>query len=227
VKYFIAHTLEPISLFLFFCALLFWSRKDKRGIIKVLIGFYLLSGLLILKIMTVKSGTSATNIHLYSLSCLLKAFGICAFFFNVLKRKWQRGAAIVGCVINGAYYIFNNIIRETPGVFDSLAYVILSSTIVMLIFMFMHQLLNEVTEEPLSLNFDFWFVSSQLFYFLGAFAIFLTYGYLTNRVISSTVRTNTTLTWLWGFHNVLLFLSAIITSASIAWIFYRNKSRLS
>ena len=193
----------------------------------MLIGFYLVSCLLILKTMTIKSGTGATNIHLYSLSCVLTAFCISAYFYYVLNRHWQKVTVIIGCIINGAYYIFNNIIRETPGVFDSLAYVIMSSTIVTLIFMFMYQLLNEVKEEPLSLNFDFWFVSAQLFYFLGSFAIFLTYGYLTTQSLSNNVIRNQALTWLWGFHNVLLFLSALITTASIVWISYRSKSRLS
>lgn len=199
-------------------------RRDHRWIIKVLIGFYLISSLLIIEALTVKGGSGLSNIHLYSLSCVLSSICISAYFYSILNRPIQKLVVVVASLTNIVYYLVNNIIARSPKVFDSLAYVILSSTVVIFVFMFMYQLLNEVKEEPLSLNFDFWFVSSQLFYFLGAFAIFLTYGYLTNRLLDNNITINYAMAWLWGFHNVLLFLSALITSGSIVWISYRSKS---
>jgi hypothetical protein len=79
--------------------------------------------------------------------------------------------------------VVNNLIFPGRAIFDSTAYVLLSSGIVIMAFMFMHQVLTHVTEEVLSMNFDFWFICSQLVYFLGAFAIFLTYNYLTQKII--------------------------------------------
>ena len=164
-----------------------------------------------------------TNIPFYTLLCVLTSFSLGSYFFTILNRKWQKGIAVVACLINGGYYVTNNLIKSSPVVFDSLAYVILSATIVVFIFMFMHQLLSEVKVEPLSLNFDFWFVSAQLFYFLGAFIIFLTFGFLTSRVLSNNERVSLALMWLWGFHNVLLLLSSLITTGSIVWISLRSK----
>ncbi len=221
MRYLVSYLLEPISHLVYFAALFYWAGKDKRGIIKILSGYYFLAGLLGLKSALL---IAQTNIQTYSLLCVLTSFGLGAYFYNVLQLRWQKIFVLFLCLINGAYYLFQNVIEDGLPVFDSLAYAILSSTIVMMIFMYMHQLLNSVKEEPLSMSFDFWFVSSQFVYFLGAFAIFLTYGYLTTKVLSNATFTNTAVTWLWGLHNVLLFLSALVTSGGIAWISSHKKS---
>jgi hypothetical protein len=77
------------------------------------------------------------------------------------------------------------------------------------------------------LNFDFWFVSSQFFYYLGSFFIFLTYGYLTKKLISSPEYSKQNIFYirqLWVAHNVLLFLSALVIAGSLLWISFRRKS---
>ena len=172
-------------------------------------------------------GTGETNIQLYNLLCLLTSFSLGAYFYTVLHKRWKKILVLIFCAANGAYYVFNNVVEDGQAVFDSLAYVILSSTLVILIFMFMHEVMSNVKEEPLSMNFDFWFVASQLLYFMGGFVIFLTYGSMTWKVLSKDALSDYTnvLTWVWGVHNVLLFLSALITLGSIAWISYRRKLR--
>jgi hypothetical protein len=225
LRYFVAHLLEPISYFVYFAALFYWVGKDKRGVIKIVCGYYFVAGIFMVKALLVL-GTGVTNIHDYSLLCLMSSFCLGAYFYNILEARWLKILSLIFCVVNGAYYIFNNVVQDGQRVFDSMAYVILSSTLVILIFAFMHQLLNQVKEEPLSMNFDFWFVSSQFLYFVSNFAIFLTFGYMTNKVLTNDalpIYTNT-LTWLWGVHNVLLFLSALLTMGGILWISYRMKS---
>jgi hypothetical protein len=125
------------------------------------------------------------------------------------------------------YYLIEIFRAEPPKVFDSLGFVILSVGIVVMSFLFMHQILTNVTEEPLSWNFDFWFVSSQLLYHLGSFFIFLTYGYLTKKLISSPEYSKQNIFYirqLWVAHNVLLFLSALMIAGSLLWISFRRKS---
>lgn len=222
--YLVSYLLEPISHFILFAALFYWAGKDKRGIIKILSGYYFLAGLLILKA-TLLLDKNGTNIQSYSQLCMLTAFGLGAYFYNVLQLRWQKIIVLLMCFVNGIYYLFQNVVQPGLTVFDSLAYVILSATIVIMIFMFMHQLLSQVKEEPLAMSFDFWFVASQLIYFLGAFAIFLMYGYMTAKIISNDVLPNgkAAMMWLWGVHNVLLFLSALLTTGGIAWISSRKK----
>ena len=51
--------------------------------------------------------------------------------------------------------MYEYILITSPSVFDSTGYVILSMGMIVMAFMYMHQVLTHVTEEPLSLNFDF------------------------------------------------------------------------
>jgi hypothetical protein len=110
--------------------------------------------------------------------------------------------------------------------FDSVGYVMLSTSNVAMILMFQHQLLKHIEEESLTLNFDFWFTSSQLIYFLGALMIFLTFNYLTRKILpveTYSPENRKLLTQLWGVHNVLLFLSSLLTLGSILWISSHKK----
>ena len=223
LRHLITHYLEAVSYLIYGVSLLYWMRQDKRGIIKILTGGNFLFATLIILATVIKGG----NLHFYKLLCVSTAIFLTLYFYRILNKNWQKIISLIFCMLNTAYYIYVNIRSPDLPVFDSVGFVILSATIVILIFMYMHQLLSNVSEEPLSMNFDFWFVSAQLFYFLGAFFIFLTYGNLTSQLLTQNKRVSITLAWLWGFHNVLLFLSALIISGSIAWISYRNKLRLS
>ena len=196
--------------------------------IKILAGYYFFVGLLIAKANHLFSPADPgeDNLYIYRLLCVLTSICLSAYFHTILSKKWKKALVLVFCAFNCVYYLFNNVIGDGHKVFDSMAYVLLSSTLVVLIFIFMHQLMTNVGEEPLSMNFDFWFSSSQLIYFLGSFLVFLTYGYLTKKAISSDGYRgySQSLIWLWGVHNVLLFLSALLTVGSIAWMSFHKKS---
>jgi hypothetical protein len=221
---FITHILEFSSYLIFFLSLALWTIQDKRGIIKVLSGYYLICALLIAKA-AMYAGTKGSNIYLYSILCVLSSFCLGAYFYTVLKSQWPRMLVFLICALNGGYYLLANVIQSAPGVFDSLAYVLLAFSIVVLCFAYIIQLMRNVKEEALSMDFDFWFVTSQLIYFIGSFVIFLTFGYLTKKVMEdpSYVGYSRPLTWLWGLHNVLLFLSSLVATGGILWIFYRKK----
>ena len=227
MKLFTSYILEAISYFLYFIVLLIWSKADKRWIIKVLVGFYFISFILISKTFLYKFYKSidrAPNIDLYSLLCVLSGFVLGAYFHKILKGKSQKFIVFLFCAINGFYYLLNNVINEGLAVFDSLAFVTLSFSITVLSFMYIYQLMLNVDETPLSMRFDFWFTISQMVYFISAFAIFLTYGYLTKELFDSGQTRSDPLMYLWGIHNVLLFLSSLLTAGGVIWIFYRRRS---
>jgi hypothetical protein len=224
---YITHILEYSSHFLYCGSLMYYARLDTRGVIKILAGYYFLAGLFIVKATHFKS-PGESNLQVYSLLCVLTSFGLGAYLYTILIMRWKKALVLFFCILNGGFYLFNNI-GAHPQVFDSIAYVLLSSTIVILIFMYLHQMLSKVSEDPLSMNFDFWFSSAQLIYFLGSFVIFLMYGYMTGKFLADRTMRNyqIALTWLWGVHNVLLFLSSLITLGSIVWISSHKKSPLS
>jgi hypothetical protein len=220
----LAHLLEAIAYFIFFVSLTLWAWRDKRGVIKILTGYYVICVLLIAKAY-MYVGTKGSNIYIYSFLCLLSSFVLGAYFYKVLIGKWARIFVLIFCTLSGFYYLFANVIQEGLRYFDSLAFVLLAFGIVVLSMMYIIQLLRDVKEEPLSMNFDFWFVSSQLIYYIGSFVIFLSFGYLTKQIIGdpSNQGLARTLTWLWALHNVLLFLSSLLTTGGILWILSRRK----
>lgn len=217
MKHFLTDFIEPLSFFLSGAAFLFYAWKIDRAIrYKTLVVFYLAGTVLL-------TGMALTklNTHFYNLLYPVTSVFLSHYFYSLLQTRLKKTVAILAALITLVYYSFN---IDNP-YFDSIGYVIASTGIVVLIFLYLHQVLNHVTEAPLSLNIDFWFVCVQLAYHLGSFAIFLSYNYFTNQYFEQgkSKETGTILTYLWVVHNVLLFLGAVITSVGIAWI-YRRKS---
>jgi len=167
-----------------------------------------------------------TNIGIYDFMFLLTSLCIGAYFYLTLSTFRKKAIIIAICIIHTVYYILNNIVLKGSPLFDSTGYVILSIGIVIMIFIFMHQTLTNVSDESLWFNFEFWFVSSLMIYFLGSFVIFLSFNYLTRKILPAelySLNNRDLLTAVWGVHNVLLFLSSLLTLGSSIWISFRKK----
>jgi hypothetical protein len=226
LRHIISFFLEPASYFVyvFAIAIYFWSnRKSQYGI---LVMYYLMATLLLVKA-TWLTDRGSSNIGIYDILFLVASTSFAIYFYTILLKRWKKMICIGICVGEILYFILDNIIFGNTKLFDSGAYVILSTGIVIMIFLYLHQILTHVSEESLTMNFDFWFVSSLLIYHLGAFIIFLTFSYLTRQILTPenySHENRAMLTKLWGVHNVLLFLSSLLTLGSVAWISYRKKS---
>ncbi|MFM8849343.1 MAG: hypothetical protein ACKOE5_02970 [Cytophagales bacterium] len=220
IAVFIGIYAEPVSYglcFLFMCGMALYEPLPK---LKLLAVYYFLGTILM-----VKAAIADNNIKLYSLLSALTATAMCVYFFYTLTTRSKKIAVVVLYAANMLYFLASELTVTT--VFDSGAFVLLSSSVVAMVFMFMHQTLSQVTEQPLSLNFDFWFACAQLVYHVGAFAIFLSNRYLSLMIIAeNTMESRILFTELWGVHSVLLFLSSLIIAGSVLWIFYRNRSPL-
>lgn len=220
--FFISNLLEPVSYGLCGLSLLFFIQRNNPLKWKILLIYYFIAVALQLK-----AAYAETNIGLYSLLSSITFLFLGAYFYHTLFVSWKKRLVILFCAIQVGYNAIANLLFPGAEVFDSTAYVMLSSGIVLMAFLYMHQMLTNVTEEPLSLNFDFWFVSSQLFYHLGSFLIFLTYGYLTQKILTSDLysyENRIYLSQLWRVHNVLLFLSSVFICAGILWTSFRRRS---
>jgi hypothetical protein len=119
---------------------------------------------------------NSSNIGIYDLLFLLTSVCLGSYFYLLFQAGAKKIVTVIICGIEGIYFILDNLIFNSSLLFDSNAYVMLSLGVVIMIFMYMHQLLSNISDEPLSLNFDFWFVSAQLIYHLGSFIIFLTFN---------------------------------------------------
>lgn len=221
--------LEPAAYFLFAAFIFYHARSDRRGKTKVLYLYYFVATILMARAAILGMNGHA-NIEIYNLLCLLTAIGAGVYFYHTLTAAWKKRLVVGFCLLNALYYLRYHVLSQPELVYDSLGQVVLSTGIVIMAFLFMHQILTNVTDEPLSMNFDFWFVCSQMIYHLGAFATFLTFNYLTKKILPQetySVENRMLLTNLWRVHNVLLFLTALINATGVLWIASRRKSPLS
>lgn len=220
----ISYALEPASYILQAISLYYYSKRDNQFKIKVLVGYCLVASIMLFKATVIQFNP---NITTYNLLQLLTFFAIATYYHQTFYLKWKKRMVALLCFLDIVYYLINSLWFGNNLIFDSIGYVFLSIGVMLMIFLYLHQLLTNVTEESLPLSFDFWFSCSQMIYHLGAFAIFLTFNYLTKQIIGPDMysqENRTILTWLWGAHNVLLFLSTLITIGGILWISSRKKS---
>ncbi len=217
--------LEPIAFLLPIPFLLYHSMGgDKRVRIKILAAYYFLSALIMLKA-NVMNSLMENNLDDYRLAGLLRGIFIGFYFYIALQKKWNKQLVFFFIGINLIYYITQSFPIGKKISFDSASQVIVSLEIMTLVILFMHQTLANVTEESLSLNFDFWFVTAQMLYNGGSFIIFLTYGYFTKKILEPnqyTPENRNILMQLWNGHNILLFISSIMICFFVIWIRLRK-----
>jgi hypothetical protein len=164
------------------------------------------------------------NIWAYNLLPLLTVLFFCYYFFYTVGSIQKRKFIGIIAIINILYFFGNVLFGDVLNKFDSLGYSLLSISIAIMVFFYFHTALKKISELVILRDFDFWISSSFLLYFLAGFFIFTTYFYLTDRILSTyTSRQRDLLTILWGVHNLLLFVSALIAVFSYLWINYRKK----
>lgn len=222
-RYLLSYLLEPVSHLLFLCAVLIQLRIGDVKLRHKVLGIYYLLGFSLL----VKIVFSKNNSYLYSLLYLLNSVGVGFYFFFLFETSKKRWLALLPAGLTLFYYLIKTFYLSADPLFPSIGFVLSSLGVVVLIFIFLYQLMTHVKEGSLSLSFDFWFICSQLIYHLGAFAIFLTYNNLTSKFLTAqhfSDENRDILRYLWGVHNVLLFLGSLLTLFGILWIAYRRKS---
>jgi hypothetical protein len=187
---------------------------------RLLAGFYLMAAVMMTISMTLQVNTQFYNV-LYLLSTLCLGY----YFIALLESKIKKYTS-VALVITLVIYFTLSTLFGWNDYLDSRGHALSSIILLCMMFMYYHQFMNDVRDESIATNFDFWFVSGQLLYQMGSFGIFLSYNYLTQKILPDgnyTLENRTTLTYLWMVHNVLLFLSALITAASLVWKVYLRK----
>ncbi len=167
----------------------------------------------------------ASNIMLYNLLALCTVLFIGVYFRKQMHSALKRKLIIGMIFFYVAYVIIKNFFLKEYVLFDSLGYSFVSAIVTVYVFMFFHQVLNNVTEESILTRFDFWLSAGYLINFLGSFIIFLSYYYFTRKILATyTTAERELVTALWGVHNVLLFVSALSLLIGSIWLTYRNRS---
>ncbi len=216
--------LETVAYFVCATFVLLHVSRSRQVKYTVLFVYYSISTLLIARANLYRE---VNNIEIYNILNLITFVFLGIYYYLTItaarKRKWIIALTLAGC----AYFALTRILLfNSVPLFDSTGQVLLSIAVLVMVSFFLQQLWSNVNEEPLSMNFDFWFSAAQLMYYLAAFFIFLTYRYLTKKVIDGNYlyEDRKLLTDLWAVHNVILFLSSQIIAASTLWIRYRSRS---
>jgi hypothetical protein len=224
LNYFFWWLLEPVAFLTFLCAILFSIRKGTRifRFKELAVYFFIMLALAV----SVNILFAHENSFLYSAMYLSTGIGLGYYFILLLESKTKKRIALLMCVSVCAYYLYKQILLTGESLFPSMGFVITSLEVIILIFLYFHQMMSNVKEEsPLS-TMDFWFICSQIIYHLGAFGIFLTYNYLTARIMGNdnySYANRSLLANLWGAHNILLLISGLIMWFGVIWILKKKK----
>jgi len=168
-----------------------------------------------------KSSDAGNNNWLYNIHYFLSAVVMGYYFNNILVSKSKKKIVIVLFSLVAVNFIITDFIL-TKTYFNSTSTAFLFLSMVIASLMYLHELLINMSEKNILLNFNLWLISGYIIYFLGGFFIILSYSYLTDKL---TYDQETILGDLWSVLNVLLFVTSIITLSSHLWITYRKKSQ--
>ena len=131
---------------------------------------------------------------------------------KLFDTKTKKRLTVVCALFNTIIFIYVNIVRLKYAEYNDDVYGISFITIVLYSLLYLHQLLINMKEESLLLNFNFWLVCGYLLYFLGAFFIVLYYDHFKNYN-----RGN-----MWQIHNIILFICSAVTLIASLQISKKN-----
>jgi hypothetical protein len=216
---FLRNFLEPFSYLIYTVACLMAYIETKSLNKKVLLIFNSIATLLLTYACYIALDYDGDNNWLYNIHYFTSAIALGYYFSSVLQKGVGRIISLLlffTAVVN-LLITYTNI---TGTFFNSYGTSFLFLCVIVSVFIFFYQLLNNVTEKSIFQNFDFWLISGFLLYFLGSFFIVLTYKYFTSK-LAAEQRFN--LADLWAIHNVLLFIGAFTALTYQIWGAYRRK----
>ncbi len=188
---------------------------------KVLLIYYIVAtGLLTYAAILAMDYTNNNN-WLYDIHYFLSSVVLGYYFNTLLVSKSKKKIVTVLFSLVAVNFIIRDLFFTLP-FFNSPSTAFLFLCVVSASLMYLHELLINISEKNILLNFNLWLISGYIIYFLGGFFIILSYSYLTDKL---TPDQETILGDLWSVLNVLLFVTSIITLSSHLWITYRNKSQ--
>jgi hypothetical protein len=220
---FITNFLEPVAYLLYFIAILIYRKRASTNHSQVLFIYYL-SITVVHLAGSIATKVADNNVWSYDLGALLTSVFTGLYFYQLFPSKTKKTTIAVLVGIYLLYAIYRNITLEGQRLFDSIGYTIVCASVAVYVFMYFHGILKNVTEANILKEFNFWLASVYLIYYVGSFLIFASFYYFTLKVLDGYTQADSDImTALWGMHNVLLFLSALMLLISCLWITSRRK----
>lgn len=220
----ISNLIEPLSYFINLFIFISSYKFLKLPKTKVLILFYALAGSA-MAYATFLGTKNLTNTYVYNYMLLPFSILLLPLFFQkIINNSKKRFFIQLLTYINLSVFIAKIILPKQNNFFDSTGFALLGLSIVICCYLYFNQKINEITEEPIYNELDFWIVSSFFILYSGSFLIFLTYYYLTNRIyLNNNMNDRILITLLWGIPNILALAGSLFTLTGYLWVRYHRK----
>ena len=211
MRSFISNELEPVAYLIYMVAVLLYYHRFRLLRFKVLAIYYagaamvLYAGIII---------TDYLNEWTYNLVYFTNICVFSWYFRQLLHVSRKRRVVLLCLLLNIFIFIYLDIFLNTfYANFNSFVYGITFISIVLYTLLYLHQILADVKEENLLLNFDFWLVCGFLLHFLGSFVVIIYYELadIYNKAA------------LWAVQNFILFICALITLFAAVNIIKKQK----
>ena len=209
MRSFLCNELEPFSYLIYALAFLLQLKHDKSNGYKVLFVYYILSAVIIyIGIVYFDNNTWTYNVLFFANILVLSWY-----YQKLFDDKRKKMLAVICTIFNLVIFAYVNIIALHYDKYNADVYGISFITIVLYTLLYLHQLLINMKEESLLLNFDFWLTCGYLLYFLGAFFIIIYYDHNKNYYTRGDM---------WQMHNVILFICSAVTFFTSLQIYKKN-----
>ena len=211
----VAKFLEPFSYFIYsvgFIISIGWKKSVKKNLLLL---YYIFStGITFYACLLAYLKTLGDNNWLYNFFFLITVIALSFYFHQTLASKGKKHLVKFILLVNILLFIWYDVILEKFWEeYNNYVVAFCFLSIVVYSFLYFHELITNVNEQSILLDFDFWLISGYLLYFLGAFFVVLFYKN------ASVVQRS----FLWGLHSGILFLSSVITLAGSLWMINQKK----
>lgn len=216
---FLRNFLEPFCYLFYAIALYLGYKQEAIFSKKVLFVYYIVAFVLISYACIIAFDYNDDNNWLYNIHYVLTAFAFGVYFYSLL----QKGVGKTIIVILFSLALINNLatgffVKNT--FFNSYGSSFLFLCVVVSVFIYSYQILNNVSEKNILRSFDFWLCAGYLLYFLGSFFIILSYNYFAEKL---SYEQRTSLADLWAIQNILLFISSFSALIYQLWMVYQMR----
>lgn len=199
MKYFLKELLEPTTYFIY-CLILYAAYVEWKSVQYKLLFFYYFFASLLLYSAVVQMEMNILTDWDYNIFFLVTALVFSYYYYGLYRSAFKKKLAAVCCLVNILAFVYFNIIKNGFQLYNSFEYAIVFLSIIVYSLFYYHDVLMNVNEENILLRFDFWLVSANLFYFLGAFIVVVLYDYTPPNLHGD----------LWTIQSIVLFISSLL-----------------
>lgn len=223
MRAFINNYLETISPLWPLIVLLFCIKKDTSMAIRILFFHYSMATLLCI-VIAILSYLYIENIIFYTVFSITQFVTISFFFYFITKDRRQSYIIIGSAFLYMLFLPFNFTFLETNAAFTSISTATAALLIILYCFLYFRERLILVDLDNVETKRNFFIVVSFFLYYAGAFFIFLTYRTITIEGINfSDLSVRRDIGTLWGMHNIIYFISCLISSSGLLWHMFQTK----